>query len=201
MRSKCLHLTYKSYHFLYALNRFIKNFILNYPLKRKFHQKRKLRKNLSIVQCNDETQFFISLKPKETVCPYCGGKTHSHGYSKAKKINHPALSHRKGVIIFRNNRYLCKDCLATFSGDNPFTFSTFKHSFFAMERIMKYLKNLNYTYMMVAKENNISVTQVQRYFDSFIHFPRLSLPESLGIDGIYSKMAKRKVCLSCGIGR
>ena len=57
---------------------------------------------------------------------------------------------------------------------------------------MKQLKNLNYTYLMIARSNHISVTQVQLYFDSFINIPRITLPVSLGIDEIHSKMAKRK---------
>ena len=44
---------------------------------------------------------------------------------------------------------------------------------------------------MVAESNHISVTQVQRYFDSFVNIPRIRLPESIGIDEIHSKMAKR----------
>lgn len=44
---------------------------------------------------------------------------------------------------------------------------------------------------MVAESNHISVTQVQRYFDSFVNIPRIHLPESIGIDEIHSKMAKR----------
>ena len=156
-------------------------------------------KDFNIIKTKDETQFHIKLKPTENECPYCGGKLHSHGYSKHKRINHPVLTNRKGVIIFYNNRYQCNDCLVTFSGNNPFTYSTFKHSYLAMDNIMKHLKNLNYTYLMVAQENNISVTQVQRYFDSFINIPRLTLPESLGIDEIHSKMAKRKDSAFLGV--
>lgn len=44
---------------------------------------------------------------------------------------------------------------------------------------------------MAADANHISVTQVQRYFDSFVNIPRIRLPESIGIDEIHSKMAKR----------
>lgn len=44
---------------------------------------------------------------------------------------------------------------------------------------------------MVADLNHISITQVQRYFDSFVNIPRIRLPESIGIDEIHSKMAKR----------
>lgn len=45
---------------------------------------------------------------------------------------------------------------------------------------------------MIAQSNHISVTQVQLYFDNFINISRITLPVSLGIDEIHSKMAKRK---------
>ena len=35
----------------------------------------------------------------------------------------------------------------------------------------------------IAEKNDVSITQVQRYFDSYVHVPRpQSLPENLGID-------------------
>lgn len=54
---------------------------------------------------------------------------------------------------------------------------------------MKDLANLNMTYAMIAKKNNISITTVQKYMDSFISIPRIKLPTNIGIDEIYSKMA------------
>lgn len=140
----------------------------------------------------DLTQLFIALKPTNPPCPYCSGIFHSNGYHRPKYINHPKLTDRKCVIVFKNNRYQCNECLRTFSGKNPFTFSTFKNSYLALNNIMKSLSNLNYTYSMVAQLNHISITQVQRYFDSFVNIPRIHLPESIGIDEIHSKMANRR---------
>lgn len=101
------------------------------------------------------------------------------------------LTDRKCVIIFKNYRYRCNECLRTFSGTNPFSFSSFKNSYLALDNVMKSLSNLNYTYSMVAEKNHLSVTQVQRYFDSFANIPRIQLPESIGIDELHSKMTKR----------
>lgn len=156
-------------------------------------------KDLKVIQLENETQFHIFLVPSESECPYCRGKVHANGYSRPKKINHPALKDQKTVIVFRNNRYQCNECLRTFSGSNPFTFSNFKQSYFAFHQIMKRLGNLNYTYKMIAEENHISVTQVQRYFDSFVSIPRVSLSESIGIDEIHSKMAKTRNAAYLGV--
>lgn len=153
---------------------------------------KKMIKNISVTKKNETTEFHIELNPENLDCPYCGGLTHAFGFAKPKTINHPALTDKTSVIIFKPQRYRCNECLKTFSGTNPFTFATFKNSYFALNNIMKNLANLNYTYKMVADINNISVTQVQRYFDSFVNIPRIQLPESIGIDEIHSKMAKRK---------
>ena len=156
-------------------------------------------KDFKIISLNGETQFHITLFPDEDSCPYCGGKIKGHGYADPKRINHPILTDKNSVIIFKRNRYLCTECLKTFSGKNPFTYSNFRNSYFVLDRVMKNLKNLNYTYLMIAENNNISVTQVQKFFDSFVNIPRITLPESLGIDEIHSKMAKRKNSVYLGV--
>lgn len=156
-----------------------------------FNIDKKMIKKIEVISSKDLTEFHISLVSEKLRCPYCHGITHLHGFSKPKVINHPKLTDRKCIIVFKNNRYQCNECLRTFSGKNPFTFSNFKNSFLSMNNIMKSLSNLNYTYSMVAELNHISVTQVQRYFDSFVKIPKIRLPESIGIDEIHSKMAKR----------
>lgn len=53
------------------------------------------------------------------------------------------------------------------------------------------LKNPHMSYKDVAEKNDISITQVQRYFDSYVNAPRpLHLPENIGIDEVHSDMAK-----------
>lgn len=157
-------------------------------------------KDFKIVTIDEETQFHITLKPVETECPYCRSNAiKGHGHTKPKYINHPVLTNRKSVVVFRRNRFLCIQCGKTFSGENPFTFTRFKTSFFLLDQVMKNLKNLNYTYFMIAEINKISATQVQTYFDSFVNIPRITLPPSLGIDEIHSKMAKRKNAAYLGV--
>ena len=149
-------------------------------------------KNITVSKNDELTEFHIILNPENLSCPYCGGSAHAFGFAKPKTINHPALTGGASVIVFKPRRYRCCECLKTFSGTNPFAFSAFKNSYFALDNVMRNLANLNYTYKMVADINHISVTQVQRYFDSFVSIPRMRLPESIGIDEIHSRMAGRK---------
>ena len=63
-------------------------------------------KDFKIISLNGETQFHITLFPDEDSCPYCGGKIKGHGYADPKRINHPILTDKNSVIIFKRNRYL-----------------------------------------------------------------------------------------------
>lgn len=149
-------------------------------------------KYFSIETKPNETFVYIQLKHSKLDCPFCGAHTCSHGYTKNKVINHPVLTDRKTYIVFKGNRHICHECGKTFVESNPFTFDSFKNSIFCLNNIMKQLSNLNYTYKMIADLNNVSITQVQRYMDSYVSIPRIQLPSSIGIDEIHSKMAKRK---------
>lgn len=148
-------------------------------------------KSIKVISSLDLTELHVMLNHEKQYCPFCHGITHFHGYSSPKTINHPKLTDKKCIIVYKNVRYQCNECLRTFSGKNPFSFSNFQNSYLALNNVMKSLSNLNYTYKMVSELNHISVTQVQRYFDSFVNIPRLHLPESIGIDEIHSKMARR----------
>lgn len=149
-------------------------------------------KHLSIETKDNITIIHIELKHSQMDCPYCGGRTCSHGHTKPKIINHPFLTDRNAYIEFKANRHICHDCGKTFIESNPFTFDNFKNSIFCLNNIMKQLSNLNYTYKMIADSNNVSITQVQRYMDSYVNIPRIHLPASIGIDELHSRMAKRK---------
>lgn len=52
---------------------------------------------------------------------------------------------------------------------------------------MKQLSNLDLTFSRIAKLNHISATTVQLYLDSYVSLVRPTLPESIGIDELYSK--------------
>lgn len=146
-------------------------------------------KSFYVANVNGLTNIFIALNPDYPECPYCHGRALIHGHSKPKHINHPVLTARKSVIVYTATRYKCKDCQKTFLEDNPFSFSSFKNSYFAMDQIMKDLRNIRMSYLDIARKNNVSVSTVQRYMDSFLVIPRQTLPTNLGIDEIHSKLA------------
>lgn len=129
--------------------------------------------------------YYVTLIRKALNCPYCGAKMIGHGHKK-KKISHPALREFKGVIIYNANRYICTSCNKTFMEDNPFTFNGFNSSYLLLRSVMIKLGDLHYTLKMISEELNVSSTQVNKYLDSYVTIPRMSLPECLGIDEIHN---------------
>lgn len=66
-----------------------------------FNLDKKMIKNISVSSSPTLTQLHISLIPQRIPCPFCHGITHLNGYSKPKVINHPKLTDRKCVIVFK----------------------------------------------------------------------------------------------------
>lgn len=79
----------------------------------------------------------------------------------------------KGIIIWYSRRYKSKCYNSTFIENNSFAFPGFNISYNTMRSIMIDLKNLNYTYKNTAENNNVSITQVQKYFNSYINGSRI----------------------------
>lgn len=60
------------------------------------------------------------------------------------------------------------------------------------------MRNLDLSYLRIAELNNVSITIVQRYLDSYVTVPALrTLPESLGIDEIHSNMSASDSAYIC----
>lgn len=154
-------------------------------------------KKSDIISIDGVIYYDITLVRKPMRCPYCNGKMIGHG-QKLKLIKHPAVRENNGIIRYRANRYICKDCGKTALESNPFTFVGFNSSFFLLRNAMRLLANLNYTLHMISEELKISPTQLNMYIDSYITVPRRPLPECLGIDELHSKeLSKRNSSYLC----
>lgn len=144
---------------------------------------------------NEGGVFFADIRLKRnkepSFCPVCGTKLVSNGI-KVKPINHKILTDRNCRLNYEARRYRCKKCNYSEFERNPFAMNGFNNSIPVMNQVMIDLHDPRNNYTMIARKNNISVTQVIRYFDSFAVIPDIKLPENLGIDEIHSNMAKRK---------
>lgn len=142
---------------------------------------------------NDTINAYIITNPSDNECPVCGAHLISHGHSRPKVITHALLAQHKCYIHWTPMRFKCSDsnCGKTITESNPFTFPGFQISYATIRQIMLDLRKTHMSFKDIAEKNDVSITQVQRYFDSYVHVPRpQSLPENLGIDEIHSDMAK-----------
>lgn len=153
-------------------------------------------KSTDIEKCNirsneNDVEYDLTLKRKLMYCPYCGGNLINYGH-KISKINNPSLREFNAVIRLHANRYQCKECRRTVLEHTPLSFEGFNSSYVLLRSAMKYMGNLNYTLKMISEELNVSTTQLSKYLDSYVVIPSRPLPESIGIDEIYSKALSRK---------
>ena len=89
------------------------------------------------------------------------------------------------IIRYNRRRYKCDFCGKTFSEENDFISTNNRSTDYIILSVMNKLRQLNLTYSNVAKECNISVTEVQEIFDT--HYIPLTqkLPKVLCIDEIH----------------
>lgn len=147
--------------------------------------------NIELKRFPDSLEIHITLVSESYTCPLCGGRCKSKGFN-----NHPRyyqtlpFSGVSASIAWHRRRFICSDCGHSFSESNPFGPENFHLTYSLLNQILIDLRRPDNTFLSIAKKYNISVTTVQLYSDSFIHVPRLSLPENLGIDELSSKMSK-----------
>ena len=134
---------------------------------------------------------YVTTIPTEKTCPICGYPLIKNGHGRTKSITHSILNSQQLTIHWTPQRFICKSCNESVTERNPFTYPKFSISYSTIRQIMLDLKNPHLSFKDVALRNHVSITQVQKYFDSYVHVPkRVHLPTNLGIDEIHSDMAK-----------
>lgn len=135
----------------------------------------------------DENILYINLKliRKVIKCPYCiNSKIKIKDY-RVQEINHPILNNMNCIIRYNRRRYKCDFCSKTFSEENDFISTNNRSTDYIILSVMNKLRQLNLTYSNVAKECNISVTEVQEIFDTHYIPLMQKLPKVLCIDEIH----------------
>ena len=72
-------------------------------------------------------------------------------------------------------------------GIQPFTETKRKNSNQKIDKILNSFKDINKSFSDVAAEFNISVTSVQKIFDSYVDTPRLECTTVYCVDEVYAK--------------
>ena len=130
-----------------------------------------------------------------TKCPYCGGSCYYVHGTKRQLIKHVLSNSSYAEIIFHKRIYKCDGCGYGFSDSLGDFVSSRGVSIFLEIAILETLKNLSFTYKMVANMYNVSDTFVCDIFDRHISVPPLKLPCVLCVDEIYARrLTSTKYC-------
>jgi transposase len=140
---------------------------------------------------------------KQCVCPCCGqGTDKIHDYRRQRVKELPAFG-KSVTLVLRKRRYVCS-CGKRFAEPNSFLA---RYQRITKRAIMVLLEKLseNRSYTAVAKEFNVSVSTVIRFFKNIQYSKPTNLPEVIGIDefkgnsggekfhGILTDLGERKV--------
>jgi len=128
----------------------------------------------------EKTEISIEMPRKECVCPSCGKRTdriHDYRHQRIKEL--PAFG-KSAVLILRKRRYACS-CGKRFAEPNTFLIKYQRMTQRAIIMMLEKLRN-NRSYSDVAREFNVSVSTVIRYFKNVSYSKPSKLPEAIGID-------------------
>ena len=120
-------------------------------------------------------------------CPICGCRMHSNG-PKTRRVNHPIFQDGyKTVLLLKQRRWICTGCKHSMADEFRFV-NKYKHSTSATDfLVLEALKDLNHTVSDVARQFNLSDTQVHRIFERYVDMKRLPLSEVICIDEVHTE--------------
>ena len=141
----------------------------------------------SVQSVNDgETQIYVSLKRRDLICDKCRKPLVLNGtFKRALIVPNKAF---EGVKVFiKAKRYRCFRCGYNVSDIGHMSPSNKKASYASIIEVMDLLLDPHMTFKAVSSITGISETSVIRIFDKHCHIPRITLPEVLCIDEVYTK--------------
>lgn len=122
-----------------------------------------------------------------SLCPYCGSSCCYSRGSKSQLIKHVLSNMSYAEIIFNKRYYKCDSCGYGFLESLGDFASSRGVSIYLELAILESIKNLSFTYKMIANMYNVSDTFVCEVFDRHVSIPPLKLPYILCIDEIYAR--------------
>ena len=132
---------------------------------------------------NEATQtytFVLKLPVTPHTCPRCGTTTQYIKDYRVKTINFGKAHEVTTIGKYRQRRYFCKNCHTSFSESNRFVGKYMRTSKSTLTSIFNAVQHTQ-TYSLIAKQHNLSVTSVIRYFSQVKIAKPTALPSVLGI--------------------
>ena len=137
------------------------------------------------------TLIHTELAVKPHICPCCKQETsYIHDYRK-RKIKDISAFGKHVTLIHNHRRYVCKKCGKRFAEDNSFAPKYYRVTLRLIDEIFKKTQSER-SFTSIAKELNLSVSTVIRFFDMLGFNPPQNLPKVLAIDEFKGNTGKEK---------
>lgn len=140
---------------------------------------------------DNNTLIYTQLPVKPHTCPCC---SHTTSYVHDYRIRHikdiPAFG-KNITLIHNHRRYVCKECGKRFSETNSFAPKYHRVTLRLINEIFKKTESER-SFTSIAKEVNLSVSTVIRFFDMLAFAQPEKLPEVLSIDEFKGNTGKEK---------
>ena len=150
----------------------------------------------SVADESSHLSIFVTLTRRNLSCPFCG---HNSCLSKgfySRNISVPHRSFENISVFLKVPRYKCPNG-HSFSDSHTMAPANSKVSYDSIIMIMELLKNPKMTFSSVATLTGLSESTIVRIFDKHCHIPRISFPEVICIDEVYTKVNSFDAKYSC----
>ena len=145
----------------------------------------------NVENLSSHTLIHTELTVKPHICPCCKQETtYIHDYR--KRIIKDISAFGKHVTLIHNHRrYVCKNCGKRFAEDNSFAPKYYRVTLRLIDEIFKKTESVR-PFTSIAKEVNLSVSTVIRFFDMLAFDAPKELPQVLSIDEFKGNTGKEK---------
>ena len=136
-----------------------------------------------------ENSLIAYVQKKEVICfcDQCGSKMESKG-PRYRKVNHPILQDGRALqLMVKTRKWYCNSCNIYRYDSFNFVEKYNQSSNLTILMILEQLKDLNLSFVQIAKNMNVSDTTIHETFMRFVDIPRLPLCRVLCIDEVYLK--------------
>lgn len=138
-------------------------------------------KVIKVQHLESDTLIYTQFPVKPHVCPCCKQETtYVHDYRK-RKIKDIFAFGKHVTLIHNHRRYVCKHCGKRFAEDNSFALKYYRVTLRLINEIFKKTQSER-SFTSIAKEVNLSVSTVIRFFDILAFNPPKKLLNVLSID-------------------
>ena len=146
---------------------------------------------IKVQHYSTETLIYTQLPVKSHICPCCSRSTsYIHDY-RIRKIKDVSAFGKHVTLIHNHRRYVCKHCGKRFSENNPFAPKYYRVTSRLINEIFKKTESER-SFTNIAKDVNLSVSTVIRFFDILSYSAPKELPEVLSIDEFKGNTDKEK---------